>query len=332
MDYFSPGLHEFTRILERVLNRWRLRRAERDLQKAETELGLLGWQQAEYDAETQREVDKIKNVEREQARLTNESAELARVLAPLETERDTLAREIEEQRIASEAEIDRRRAVNEAKANEIAKVRETMAGGERWMSNLERELRDAQRKYNELINKEDQTAEIRAEAARLRDRTNAIPQELAEAQRRQLRLTSDLSTLEGELRREDSQVDEYVIAVRATEAGHAARLRAVSQEIKKHTRTKGQLDEAVDRLEKDKANPYQQIGRVLADNNISPMNQPHALAAVHEVRKRAAEYRAAIIDSYEISSATNRELARYSMVLWLAIVVAVLLVGGALLL
>jgi hypothetical protein len=54
VDYFSPGAREIARILGRVLNRLRMLAQRRRLARAETELGLLGWQQADYDEDTQR--------------------------------------------------------------------------------------------------------------------------------------------------------------------------------------------------------------------------------------------------------------------------------------
>ncbi|HYR58294.1 MAG TPA: hypothetical protein VEO95_06690, partial [Chthoniobacteraceae bacterium] len=72
--------------------------------KAETALGLLGWQQAEFDPQTQAEVDKINAYEREQSRLTNESAGLAKELRELRVEREAARKEFQERRRALAAE------------------------------------------------------------------------------------------------------------------------------------------------------------------------------------------------------------------------------------
>ena len=77
MDYFSPGPRELARKLNRQTARRRLAAINRALAAAETELGLLGWQQADYDADTQRQVREIQSVEKEQTRLTNEAASVA---------------------------------------------------------------------------------------------------------------------------------------------------------------------------------------------------------------------------------------------------------------
>jgi hypothetical protein len=73
-------------------------RRAKHLAKAETQLGLLGWQQADFDEETQREVDKIMNVEREQARLTNEGATAGRSISELNTLREQTRRTYHEKR------------------------------------------------------------------------------------------------------------------------------------------------------------------------------------------------------------------------------------------
>ena len=93
MNYFTPGLAEFSRIFRRTLDGVLLGQARRNLAVAETQLGLLGWQQAEFDPNTQREVDKIQNYEREQARLSNVSAVLGRKVQELKEEREALRKE-----------------------------------------------------------------------------------------------------------------------------------------------------------------------------------------------------------------------------------------------
>jgi hypothetical protein len=73
MDYFSPGFREIIRLVQRASLRVRGGITRRRLASVETQLGLLGWQQADFDPDTQRQVDALQNVEREQVALTTET-------------------------------------------------------------------------------------------------------------------------------------------------------------------------------------------------------------------------------------------------------------------
>ena len=84
------------------------------------------------------------------------------------------------------------------------------------------------------------------------------------------------------------------------------------------------------RLEKDKANPYREIGRVLADSGVPPMNQPHALDAVRAGRLHVMEIEHAITQSRAESDAGDRTLTQHSLMVLSAVAVAVLLILGAL--
>ena len=100
MDYLSPGLREIARVVARWRGRWKLRGAQSEVARLETELGLLGWQQAEFDTGTQREVDKILHTEREQARLryqaqANELEDKATLLAEQNQKVELKNREVE---------------------------------------------------------------------------------------------------------------------------------------------------------------------------------------------------------------------------------------------
>src|SRR5204862_1388062 len=93
------------RVSGRAVHGLQLARAKRRLAAAETELGELGWQQADYyDAATQSEVKKLHDVEREQARLTNASATLAHEIRALSDERDRVRKEAEAKRVGLETE------------------------------------------------------------------------------------------------------------------------------------------------------------------------------------------------------------------------------------
>ena len=222
------ALREARRSVERLLGRWRLRGARKELAKAETELGLLGWQQAEYDAETQREVDKIKNTEREQARLTNEGADLARTLQELSAQRAAAQKEFDEKRGAEEKELlEMRQHIATAEA-QLPAAKEQLAAIQRWMARLENEQREASRLYDDLLQAEPQTAEVRLEATRLRDRVQALPHELAEGQKKLTRAESDLTTLQQMREREAAEETVLLRELRRADSAHDSQDRGLA--------------------------------------------------------------------------------------------------------
>jgi chromosome segregation ATPase len=330
VNYFSPALRECSRAATRLLKGWQLQLARKHLVKVETELGWLGWQQAEYDTPTQREVDKIKNFEREQARLTNESADLAQALVVLTAERAEMRRIFEEKRGALETQCQTGRTAVARLEGEIAELRVTIADAQIRLPQLDRESREVARLHQDLLTVENQTPEMRDELIRLRERTTAITHETADAQAKFGRAARSAEALQKTLTEEEERLATSERELRELEDAHAERDRQLASQLKTKEREKARLEKEVDLLEHEKANPYQQIGRVLADNDIAPMNQPNALAAVREARLHVRKLEGEIASSRAASAAEDRTLLRHSILLWVAIALALTLIAAAL--
>ena len=310
--------------------RWNLRGARRQLAEAETHLGVLGWQQAEFDPQTQNEVKKITHCEREQARLTNESAVLAKTIEEIEVARDQAAKRFAEQRVPID---ERLRAVRDevAKtAGDIEKVSGQLPGFERRAAELDRELREVTRLHASLMKTDSDTHEVRAEQARMRDRTMAIPGEIAEIQTRRARVQAEIDALEKE--RGQSAERERALAreLGELEAAHAKQHRESDESIREKRRQRARVEKDSARIEREKANPYLEIGRVLADSGVGPMNQPQALDDVNAKRLAVQELEAGIANLGSVSAAEDATLVRHSLILLAVIALALVLVIGAL--
>ena len=330
MDYFSPGLRELARIAGRCRNRWRLRGARKHLDKAETELGLLGWQQAEFDPATQREVEKITQCEREQARLTNESAALAKEIAEISAQREQARTAFDQQRAPLATE---RAAVRESidkSGAQVAAIRKQLAELERRIPQLEREARESSRLYNDLLAVEPQTPELRDQQAQLRERLQAIPVEIGDWQGRAARGAAEIEALQKTLAQETEREAALARELRELESAHAAQDREMADASAAKTRERERIEKESARLEDKKANPYLEIGRVLADSHLPPMNQPHVLDDVRASRLRVQEIEYAIAKSRADSDAEDRTLVLHSLILWGVIALALALVLGAL--
>ncbi|MES2572975.1 MAG: hypothetical protein V4710_23330, partial [Verrucomicrobiota bacterium] len=213
-----PGFRAIHRKFGRQVNRLRIAAEHRKLARAETELGLLGWQQADFDVETQRDVDKIQNYEWEQARLTNEGAEFGRCLRQLLEKRDLKRKEFAE---ARRQLLTERRGLIEPIARiqkQLVVYRKQEPQYERRIPELDRELREVQRLYTDLLSSVQQTPQSRDELTVLRERTVSIPNEKADLRTQHMRIASEIKLLEGELRKLNERAAELDVAVRELQA------------------------------------------------------------------------------------------------------------------
>ena len=330
MNYFSPGYYEFRRMVLRAVHRWQLRGAERHLAKAETELGLLGWQQADFDEETQCQVDKIMNFEREQARLTNEGATVGRTIGELTALREQTRRTYHEKRAPLDAQLEMHRA-NLAKFDaDLARAEDELPALERRIAQLERELRESGKLYSEMLGRETQTREQRDELGRVRERITSLPHEISDAQIRQSRLRAEFEARRKTRAREEERAEALARDVRQLDDAHRHEDDELAEAIKTREREKQRLEKEHDALEKEKVNPYREIGQVLADSNVAPMNQPQSLEAVRDRRFRVHELEYEITNSLKESDLADRTLIRHSLILWATIILALLLILGAL--
>ena len=301
----------------------------RRLARAETELGLLGWQQADFDAKTQREVDQIQNYEREQARLTNASAELGQVIRAEQEKRAEARRAYEEARRQIDAE---RRALAEPLApieKQLVTLRRQEPHYEKRIPDLDREMREVNRRYTELLAVDPQTARVREELGRLRDRVVAIPNEKADLRTQHMRVASEIKSMETSLAQDLERIAELDRRLAELDAEFTANDRESAADLKNKERERARMGKEIDGLEGAKANPYQQIGRVLADSGLAPMNQPHVLEKVRRHRLGLEHLQAEVEASTALSAQNDQTLVRISYLVWSAMVVAVLLILGA---
>ena len=326
MNHFAPGLREGSRIFGRLIFRGRLFLAARKLAKTETDLGLLGWQQADFEGEAQEHVRQLTDFEREEARLTNESAALALAIRRLQDERAAARQHHDEARAPLEAE---RAKV----AVPVAEVERQLAARRSGRVNfaerapaLDRELREVSQLSAELLAVEPQTAEIRRELIRLRERTVAIPNEKSDLRIQQQHAVDEVHALEEALARGLTAVAELDEKLRVRRADYEEADRAREKEISDRGREKQAIEKEIGSLEKAKGNPYRKIGQVLADSGIAPMNQPGALAAVQKARRIVARIVREIAASHEASGREDRAALRKSWGLWAAAVTVIVLV------
>jgi chromosome segregation ATPase len=331
MNYFQPGFREIVRFVLRTKNRISLRRAERDLAKAETNLGLLGWQQADFDAQTQRQVDALQNVEREQSNLTNRGAEIARQIAQLEEDRTKAEKDFAENREAIEELSAKVREPLEALKHQIDERRQSVPNVERRTAELDRELREVEELHSRLLLTDPQTDEIRRDLLQIRERIIAIPNEKKDLRAAAARIQTDVDGKMAKRVELEKHLAELGEQLSHAEAEHAKREEEFAERANALEAEKTEVESTVDLLERGKNDPYREIGRVLADSGMAPLNQPQALTEVTELRERTENLRSAIDASLADSAQEDRQQMRISLALCAVVAISVLLVLGAML-
>ena len=313
MNYLAPGFRELHRILSRLFLRQRLWFEKRKLARLETALGLLGWQQADYDEQTQEHVNRLMDCERAQARLTNESAALALEIGELEKEQGTRCREFKEACAQALARGTPGARAETELGSQLAEKRKECREIEGRLAVLNRELTAAEKEYQAQAAQQS-SPPARDELLRLRKLILALPCEKTDWQARLAHAELELSAMEsveralGEARRRFEEDDA-----------------AMTRKIADRQRAKSKVAKQTEAMERGKDDPYREIGRALADHDIAPMNQPDALQAVLRQRERIDADEATVAASLEASARENRSLLWQSWFLTGALLVTALL-------
>lgn len=330
MEYFAPGFRELQRMAVRTVHGVRLALVRRRLAAAETELGLLGWQQADFDEETERMVDEIQHVEREQARLHNASAELAQKIQALNEERARIREAHEAQRAQLKPEGDQLHAALAEAGTRLASVRKTRAEQERRAEEIGREQRKFEKEHNDLLAIQPQTPQVRGELGSVRDGLLALAEELAALDKQRSRLAIDLGTHEAEYADREQQSAAFDAQMRELASVAGAADAKLANELREVEKEKSRVGVEGEKLESAKLDPYREIGKVLADSGLAPANQPEALSRVRALRDAVEDQSAALAASRAETAQENRTQLRVSLALLAIIALAVALLIGSL--
>ena len=319
MNRFTPAYRQLARALARLARRCGVLLARRKLARLESELGLLGWQQADYSEATQQQVRKLADYEREQARLTNESAELGLELQDLRERRAKEKAEFTESQAKFKANYSELNRPVQGLEQRIAKRRNTLALAERAVADMETKLGFVEPKPENA-----RTPEERAEMLRFKP-FREIPGKLKAAR-------AKVAGIKEEMQCEERDMNLNLPVLKALEerlSENRARFdtqdSALQKEITAKERAKRKLEKEINALEKAKSHPYREIGRVLADNQIAPINQPKALEEVHAQRRQIAALESLIETSLAEGRAQPRDAILISWQWWVAVLGAVFL-------
>lgn len=301
MNWFEEGLVECGRKTARAVWRARLALSQRKLAHAETILGELGWQQADFPESLAPELERVNAAERQQALLLNRSAEIAARIGEWENERAENLRSLEEALKPLRAERAPIGAARDA-------LRERLEAHERSLPELERQLErialeeQTMRKLNEdLLASDPAPADFILQRGKLADYRSGITGEREEVQRNQLHARNEITAMKRDLFAADDRlagIDERMAAIQREFDAAEKRL---AGEIAQARREKARVEETVASLDAEKAAPFRMIGQCLADSGVAPLNQPGALDTVRAHRARVQMLAQRIADSRQRS-------------------------------
>jgi chromosome segregation ATPase len=283
----QEGFRDLSRRLRIARLRIARLRVRHAIFQAETELGLLGSEQADFfDERIGAEVKKVRDFENAQAALLNASAELA------------------ERKTALDEELAREKALHDEAQAALAAERQPLAGQFEQAESAHRLKLEACARFDrallEIIQLERQLAErsidfmkvanpaeqVRNEARAVSDHLMRLPGERkllladkAGASQEAGRLEPEVARLRAELQRIDAA---------ASGARHrlAAASRRLTAELRHLDRERKKSSSHMSRLDREKRSPYRLIGACLADSGIAPLNQPQVLEKVLVLRER----------------------------------------------
>jgi hypothetical protein len=290
-----PALRNLGRMMGRQVNRLRLVFERRKLVRLETALGLLGWQQADYDVGTQQHADRVTDFEREQARLTNQSAEFGLQIVEIDERRGALACEYADALKATLEKEHPSAASLEELDSQYAAKRKECREMETQLAAMDEELAAAEERYRSLVSSEMPSPQIQSEMQRLRNVILAHPRQKADRAAKFQQATNETPAMKTLLEALVAKCKDF-----------EKRDQELDDEVADLQRKKRKVEKQVDALEKSKSDPYREIGRALADQKIEPLNQPEALTAVLEQRKKIVGLEAAIAASLAASAAEGQ--------------------------
>lgn len=322
MNFLATGFREQARIIQRANDRILVWRERRRLTKAETDLGFLGWQQAEFSADVNEQVGAINAFEQQQYELANRSADLQSQIDGLHFRREQLRGEHREQAAHWESLLQPLLGAHAIAAETLSENRAKLRRFDKAIGELEAARDALDRELKRLMSLE-QSRDVMGETYRIRNRIAAYENERDDLRRSRLAAAGRFGSAESEEVELNSKIAGFRAEMDAHKKAFALHETEVTRQIAAIEKEKGQITKLLESLDHKKSPAYLAIGRCLADCKIAPMNQPGALALVLHHREQVGVLVQNIASSLEESAAANRV---HLVLFWLSCALLVLAV------
>jgi len=276
---------------------------ERKLQRGgEIDLGALGWQQVEdFPPEIEAQMRALHDWERQQADLSNQSADMRWNIDALKLQRKQLQKKFDGQLAQLEAALQPLVAAVDLAEKSIPGCQEKVRRFDEAISTLE-EAHEAINTRLHTLMSETQTLQVRELVVELGDKRAAYENEREDLQRTRMKTAGEMKTFEYHIETYGPRIEELKRQIRLAKEDFAAQDKELVSQITSFEKEKQHAVKNVNTLDRKKSSAFLAIGRCLADSAIPPMNQPEALEKVLAHRGNILEIQQRIADSLARSS------------------------------
>ena len=321
--FVTAGFDELERKLQRTADRVRILLEKRRLTKTEINLGALGWQQVDdFPPEIEGEIRAIHAMERQQADLSNQSADIQWEIDALQLRRKENGKNLEDLLAELEPALQPLVEWRTEAEKSIQTGNESIQRFDKAIADLE----SAHESFGvrlQALTSEKQTFSVRDQVLWIEERRMALGNEKEDLQHSRVKTTMDLKTTAQQIQTVQIQIEELNQKIRVARDEAGARDRELNSQINILEKQKKNASKNVESLDKKKSPAFLAIGRCLADAEIAPMNQPEALEHVVAHRGKIAGLQEQITHSLARSSQVPAStlMAFYvAMFLFLAII------------
>lgn|GEM_PF-1380841 len=306
MNFITAGFDELERKLQRAAGRFRIWQEQRRLTKAEINLGALGWQQVEdFPPEIAEQMRAITAMERQQAELSNQGADLQWNIAELQKQLDKTRGDHNELIVAHEAELQPLKESRDSSAAPIEDRKESIARFDSAIAEMEKAADALGVRLRSLLSLEKQSIQIKEEIINITEKRASFENEKEDLQRSRMRAYADLKAITDHIGATDAQIAQMHQRIRQIHDEFNVQEKDLLAQIAHLENEKENASKHVRTLDQKKSPAFRAIGRCLADSGISPMNQPQALERVLALKENIDVSQQRIATSLARSSQVN---------------------------
>ena len=326
MNFITSGYQELHRKVQRTEDRIRVWQERRKLTAAEIHLGQLGWQQADFPPEVERQIHAINAVELQQAQISNQSADIQSNIDDLQTRRSVNKKLLDGMISGIEADIKPLSQTREEARLPLVVKQEGIRRFEQALPVVmkTRETLALQIEELEAINRPD--LDVQRELVQLKDRLIECNFEREDMQRAVMKLQNEIKAQTQQVATLDLKIQDLNLKISGARDTFNTGDKELLAEINSLLKGKKETSKMADRLDKKKSSAFLPIGRCLADYDIAPRNQPESLQLVLTHRGIIEAYQRRIAESLEassqISQATMRAFYIFVVLFFVTIVIA----------
>ncbi|MGB8353738.1 MAG: hypothetical protein WCD79_07625 [Chthoniobacteraceae bacterium] len=300
--FVTAGFDELERKLQRAADRVRILLEKRRLTQTEINLGALGWQQVDdFPPEIEEQMREIHAMERQQADLSNQGADIQWEIDALQLKRKENGKNLEYLLAEIEPAL-------QPLAGWRAEAEKSIIAGNESIQRFDKAIADLESAHEsfglrlQALMSEKQTFPVRDQVLWIEERRMALGNEKEDLERSRVKTTMDQKTTEEQIQTVQAQIEELNQKIRVAKEESNARDRELNSQINALEKQKKNASKNVESLDKKKSPAFLAIGRCLADADIAPMNQPEALEHVIAHRGKIAGLEEQIIHSLARSS------------------------------